>query len=298
MNISLISCSRNSTLPQSLIKNIEDTIFSPADDKKYGYEIITIDNSNNHYNIFQAYNEGVRRSSGEILCFMHDDLEYESVGWGNNVINLFNKYTEAGACAVVCCTYIKSTPSYYYSDPAFNMMHVQLQNSDGTRSFFYDYLDVDHPCPVVVFDGLWFCIRRECFNRISFDERTYNGFHMYDLDISMQLNLAGYKIFNIPGVEIFHIAGQATDKRFWEAAFKFYHKFKNHLPRFSEGTNVSNDKRQQIEKKALYSALHNIIRQRIFCLLWKWFSVASEVLGKNKIEATYEVLRFHFTRSN
>jgi len=65
--ISLISCSRNSDISLKLKDNIAATIGCD-------YELVFIDNSKNSYNIFQAYNEGVSRSKGDILCFMHDDV--------------------------------------------------------------------------------------------------------------------------------------------------------------------------------------------------------------------------------
>ncbi len=67
--ISLIICSRKSDISNSLKENIERTIGTD-------YELIVIDNSTNKYSIFSAYNEGVRRSKGDILCFMHEDILY------------------------------------------------------------------------------------------------------------------------------------------------------------------------------------------------------------------------------
>lgn len=73
--ISCIICSRTSTISNELMQNISSTIGCE-------YEIITIDNSTNKHNIFQAYNEGIRRAKGEYLCFMHDDILYHTENWG------------------------------------------------------------------------------------------------------------------------------------------------------------------------------------------------------------------------
>ena len=77
--ISIVVCSRYPKIDVSLEKNIRDTIGDVQ------YEIVWIDNSHNQYSIFEAYNEGVSRSKGDYLCFMHEDIVYWSHDWGDLV---------------------------------------------------------------------------------------------------------------------------------------------------------------------------------------------------------------------
>ena len=53
--ISIIICSRFQSISKELKDNIENTV-------GVVHEIICIDNSKSQYNIFSAYNEGVKRS--------------------------------------------------------------------------------------------------------------------------------------------------------------------------------------------------------------------------------------------
>ena len=80
--ISLIVCSRSIDISDELKQNIQSTIGAE-------YELVAIDNSQNEYSIFSAYNEGVRRSKYPYLCFMHDDIIYHTQGWGLKVIEHF-----------------------------------------------------------------------------------------------------------------------------------------------------------------------------------------------------------------
>lgn len=73
--LSLIICSRKADVSQELKDNVAATIGCE-------YELCVIDNSRNEYNIFSAYNEGVRRAKGGILCFMHEDVLFRANGWG------------------------------------------------------------------------------------------------------------------------------------------------------------------------------------------------------------------------
>ena len=64
--ISIIICSRTATISKKLSANIAETI-------SCDYELVIVDNSENKYSIFNAYNIGIKRSKGKYLCFVHDD---------------------------------------------------------------------------------------------------------------------------------------------------------------------------------------------------------------------------------
>jgi hypothetical protein len=41
-------------------------------------------------------------------------------------------------------------------------------------------------------DGAFLALRREVFERVQFDERTFDAWHLYDLDFVFSAHLAGY----------------------------------------------------------------------------------------------------------
>ena len=82
--LSFVTCSRNKDIPALLKQNIADTVGGE-------HELIVIDNSSGNYSIFQAYNEGVARSKGEILCFMHDDVLFRTNCWGEIIEKHFRE---------------------------------------------------------------------------------------------------------------------------------------------------------------------------------------------------------------
>lgn len=92
--ISIIICSRKADISRELKDNIAATIGCE-------YELCVIDNSRNDYNIFTAYNEGVRRAKGDILCFMHEDILFHSEKWGTIVEEFFLEHAEAGLLGVI-----------------------------------------------------------------------------------------------------------------------------------------------------------------------------------------------------
>lgn len=185
--ISIIICSRNNDISSELKQNIADSIICD-------FEIVVIDNSDNQYSIFTAYNEGVRRSRGDILCFMHEDVLFRSSGWGVVIRKHFEEDGKIGLIGFAGAHFLPSTP-IYWDDSPFISEHDLTTRGDITEecysmAYFKDKCIVD----VAVVDGMCFFIKRNLFDKIRFDEITYQGFHLYDMDISMQINKAGYKV--------------------------------------------------------------------------------------------------------
>ena len=83
--ISIIICSRFQSISKELKDNIENTV-------GVVHEIICIDNSKSQYDIFSAYNEGVKRSQYPLLCFMHEDILHYTSDWGKLLINHFRDW--------------------------------------------------------------------------------------------------------------------------------------------------------------------------------------------------------------
>ncbi|MBK7238913.1 MAG: hypothetical protein IPI00_01765 [Flavobacteriales bacterium] len=72
--ISIVICKYDVANFQRCIKSIDDT-------KTEEYELVVIDNTLNKYDIFTAYNEGIKQSNGDYICFMHEDIVYFEKGW-------------------------------------------------------------------------------------------------------------------------------------------------------------------------------------------------------------------------
>jgi GT2 family glycosyltransferase len=216
--ISIIICSRTAYISDALIQNIDKTIGTP-------YELVIIDNSNNFYSIFSAYNEGVKRSKYEILCFMHDDISFKSNNWGQSVLNRFSA-SKLGAIGVAGSPYYAILPGAWWSGGYIS------QSIYGEKELAYQ-TKIDNTLPVVVLDGLWFCVRKSLFSMIRFDDTTFNGFHYYDIDISLQIQQKGYTLLSVYDILIQHSSGK-LDTTWLSNALLMQKKWGNKLPIFTE----------------------------------------------------------------
>lgn len=230
--ISIIICSRTTELSASLTDNVSSTIGS-------NYELIGIDNSGNKYSIFSAYNEGVRRSHGEILCFMHDDIIFHSHDWGRLIEEQFNidENNNIGIIGIL--------GGHIISANNHSWMGTLYRSGDIIQSYF-DNKGIKHSfesrspnifpfhnnlLDVSVIDGLIFFAKKEIFNQIKFDEQFYGHcFHAYDIDISMQCWNAGYRVCVTNHLNVEHLSSGKLNQSWHNAMHLFSEKWKDILP--------------------------------------------------------------------
>jgi len=197
------------------------------------FEFIVIDNSDNRYNIFEAYNLGVIQSKGDILCFMHDDILFHTSNWGEKVCD-YLKDEKIGGIGIAGSPYVAKTIGTWWGGGLINQH--QLHTVNGKLNLISRYCDKIEAKQkeVVVLDGVWFCIKRNIFMQISFDEINFTGFHFYDIDIALQVYQAGYRLLTVYDILIEHNSQGNLNRQWFENAKAFNQKWKRLLP-FSSG---------------------------------------------------------------
>lgn len=225
--LSIIICHRKENLLNGIKESIKNTVGIP-------YELIVIDNRNNDYTILSAYNEGVKRASYDILCFTHEDVLFYSENWGEKVVAHFNDPTTGmiGVAGGMAQSLVPSAWWYnnYFSKSARNLL-MRKTKGDGYQLYHHYSNPLKQPVKseVVIIDGLWFCIRKSLFDKISFDEKTYKGFHLYDADISLQV--AGYaKNYVIFDILLEHLWTGNISEDYYTELIKFTDKWEQQLP--------------------------------------------------------------------
>lgn len=227
--ISLIICSRQPDIPQLLKDNIAETI-------GVEYELVVIDNSKNQFSIFQAYNEGVRRAKYPLLCFMHEDILYHTLNWGEKVVEHFQD-EKVGLIGVVGGHYMPKCPASWWSTECKSGIFIQgdyrnkvytpiKYNWENYRTNFESSLSVS------AVDGLWFCLPKEVFykSKIKFDDISFAGFHCYDSDICMQVLNVDLEVKVVFDILIEHFSIGKHDKELIKQKVIFFNKWNKFLP--------------------------------------------------------------------
>lgn len=239
--LSIIICNRSPIIEPALEENIHQTV-------GVEHEIVSIDNSCAQYSIFQAYNQGVEKARGEVLCFMHDDVRFRSQGWGALVESLFAEDGKLGALGVDGGHYMPDCPCSWTSCYTTSF-HTWRDEPDGSCKEYSntEFADGKRLVEVASIDGLWMCIRRSLFDTIRFDDQTFTGFHCYDSDICMQILAIGYRIKVTYDVDIVHNSNGNYNPQFFKN-IELWHKKWHHLLPVTRGI-VLTDQEQQIHQR-------------------------------------------------
>lgn len=238
--ISIIICTRRPHALQELSENVSQTIGVP-------FETVLVDNSDNRYSLCAAYNEGVRRAKGDILCFMHDDITLYTPGWGRNVERHFES-PEVGMIGPVGSHLIPSEGDWRVGYAPFHVLHFIQQNHTLSpySSYFSEHVRDGLQgllTEVATLDGVWFCLPKALFDEgiVRFDEERFTSFHIYDLDISMQVVHAGKKLYVVDDVLLEHQSQGVYNEYFVTSLTEFLKKWDGQLP-VTRGMNMDIEK--------------------------------------------------------
>lgn len=257
--ISIIVCSINENFYNKLIVNIARTI-------NVAYEIIKIENSVKNYGICKAYNIGAKKSKFPYLCFLHEDIEFKTEQWGTNLINLMSSDDEIGLIGVAGSTYKSYVPSTWsqgiYQTDYQNIIQHHRYNVIKVSS-----KTVNDCIQVKVLDGVFLFTKKEIWEKYKFDENSFDKFHCYDLDFSMQVGRE-FKILVYNKLLIEHFSAGSLNKDWVNYSIKLSEKWQKILPL----GNLSKIERRKIEwrNRKIFFLRMNILKFPITTVL-KYF---------------------------
>lgn len=258
--LSIIICSRYPHVLASIKKNIAETVGA-------AYEVIAIDNSGGQYGICEAYNLGAQKSQYKCLCFMHEDIQFHTVGWGNTVIELL-KNNNIGVLGVAGGTYQPRAPAGWGNAGQYvgiNVIHTTVTETQ------HNYINPSDTrlLEVAALDGLWLCCRKQVWQEFKFDSDTFPGFHFYDVDFCIRAS-SKYKNYLSFDVLIEHFSHGTFDKVWLQNAVHFYKKRRSYLPVNPVGLSQAEQKLMDLE--VMQGFIERSIRQGLskkdvlFCL--------------------------------
>lgn len=230
--ISIIICSRTQSIADHLSENIKNTVGC-------AYELVVIDNSQNQYSIFEAYNLGIEKSANDYLCFIHDDILFHTKDWGTVITNLFDHEPQIGLIGVAGSKFKTKMPSPWWNSPKDQIaMHIiqHFKNGDKETQSFGFKNDLNQE--VVTIDGVFMAMRKD--KRLRFSTEL-KGFHNYDLNICFECIKNGYKILVTNAILLEHFSTGTINKSWVDSTYALYNLYKNILP-LSIEPNMTNTK--------------------------------------------------------
>lgn len=219
----VICCSIDPAAAQRLEKNIAATCGCP-------YEFIAFDNRTSGDGLCKVYNRCAAGARYDMLCFVHEDVEFQTEGWGQIM---------AAKLAEKDCGIIG------FAGSILKLKHLTAWHNGGgdLRAHYVQYMRGGHHTvdinpdgtdfsPVVTLDGMCLFVRRDVWSETLFDEQTFPRFHGYDIDFTLAV-ACRYRnyVCNTMLIEHFSTGGYTRE---WIRTMKRLHcKWRNRLPMFA-----------------------------------------------------------------
>ena len=182
--------------------------------------------NNGEKSLNQTYNEILQESENDIVILCHDDLYFETKGWGFKVIEHFQK-NDFGILGVAGSTYLPMS-GMWWEDKRKMIGIVNHEHEDKKWESKYSEEQGKKIKQTVLIDGLFIAVDK---NRIkeNFNEKI-EGFHFYDLEFCIGNYKKDVKIGVVTNIRITHKSIGMTNEQ-WEANRRlFAERHKEFLP--------------------------------------------------------------------
>lgn len=219
---SVVVCSNNPQKFLRLKQNIESLI------PESHLEIVLVSDARN---MGEGYNRGARQASGDILIFCHDDIELLTPDIGYRLADRLDEYDLLG---VAGSTWLRDAK---WSSAGLPYARGQVVHElTGRPGFTYSVFGLDDATSggIQVLDGLFLAMRRDFWAENLFDE-GYDGFHLYDVDLSFRCYLAGHRVGVCNDILIEHRSLGHYDESWKRAANRFAARFGDRLENHPDG---------------------------------------------------------------
>lgn len=198
------------------------------------YEIIVCDNRQNKKGICQVYNEYANKAEGDYLCFVHEDVLFNTNHWGNILVNFAQK---TKLCGVIGFGGGEFVSKFYLSwsggclrgrNIAGVQCHYTIPDAEGSENYVRTIVNPlqEEFAPIITLDGYFLFCKKEVWENIKFDEITFNGFHFYDQDFTFACYLNGYKNYVCHLIETIHLSRGNYSVDYYNCAKAFRHKYR------------------------------------------------------------------------
>lgn len=204
-SITVICCYNNDkTYQESLVRSIN---------KQNGnIKLIGVDNTKNNFSsASKALNYGATLAESDLLVFVHQDVIIEDVNFFQQLLEYANNYPESllGIAGV-------GEDGVIYT----NLVQGHEKKAGG--------IAINTILAAQSLDEVLVCIPKELFNRVLFDEKTCDHWHLYGVDLALSLKKMGYKSYVVP-LTLHHLSTGKLSKDYAFSLYKVIRKHRKHI---------------------------------------------------------------------
>lgn len=161
------------------------------------YELIMLDNTNGQFkSAAEALNYGGKQANGKFIMFVHQDVELGSNSWLENTERILDSIPKPGIAGVVGM-----------SEKGGDYIEKKRGHISDCGAVLGE--PFEKPEEVQTLDECLLIVPKSVFSKLQFDEKTFDGWHLYGVDYCLSVRQMGLKPYVIPAF-VYH-------RSFWKA---------------------------------------------------------------------------------
>ena len=186
---------------------------------RHDIEIIGIHDAKS---LCEGYNRGAARAKGDILIFCHDDIDIVHADFGERLLRHLSTQDVigvAGASELVNGDWRHAGPT---------RVHGQIiHRPPGEIGNIYYAIGLQAPLVknICALDGVFMAMHRHVWESVRFDEATFDGFHLYDIDFTWRAHLARFNMAVPMDLLLIHFSTGRYDVKWQTFNVRFLRKF-------------------------------------------------------------------------
>lgn len=203
------------------------------------YELILIDNRKNKFtSAASALNYGGKKAKGELLLFVHQDIEF----YEDNLKDIIYYYKNTDKLGIAGVT------------------GVSKENNGRTITNIYDGIprtkasnyNFNKIIEIQTIDELLLIIPRKVFEKYKFDEETCDNWHLYGADYCLNVKLKGFSVVLYP-ITLYHVSnGSSMSIEYMGTLKKILNKYKLDYNRIYTTCLLSHEPKNQLKLNIFY----------------------------------------------
>jgi len=236
--ISVIICSRDPALCENVKSCIAETI-------GVEFEIIAFDNRAVNWGICKVYNHCAETAVYPYLCFIHEDINITTNGWGAALIKFAEETPNCGAIGIAGGTtayrnFMSWCDSIANNDARFRYWDAHCGGSGSQTAPVLKSYNPDNArfTKAVTLDGCFLFAAKDICAKKPFDEDTFPGFHFYDADFTFKIAQVKQN-YVCCQIDLYHFSRGILNGEYFRDVKKFQIKWKDKLPVTVENKKIS-----------------------------------------------------------
>jgi GT2 family glycosyltransferase len=217
LDFSIIICSHQAHRASAAHAHFEKLFAGRA------FEIIMITDAKS---LCEGYNRGFQQSSGALIVFSHDDIEFVDASLPSRLESHLNEFDLIGVAGT---TLLTNGAWVSAGDPhAFALFAYPDGQEDRVlvKACGRGAVTIGD---IQALDGCFMAATRAAVEAIGFDAETFDGFHLYDLDFSFRAYLQDLKVAVCRDLTPIHASTGKPDEHWEKYRLRFEKKFAMNL---------------------------------------------------------------------